>query len=145
MDLGLERFQDALKLKRIDNKTYIWCAVRKKWLVLQPEEMVRQLLLVYLVQEAGFKKNRIAVERGLKVNEMQKRCDILVYDDKMQPYLLIECKRAKVALTQAVFRQVANYNIALKVPYLLVCNGPDTYCCSIDFEEKSFDFMDALP
>jgi hypothetical protein len=144
LDLGLSEYSEQLKLKTVADKRYLWGAIRSKWLVLQPEEMVRQLLLLYL-QGRGVSKNRIAVERGLLVNGLQKRCDILVYDPEMNPWLLIECKAPQVRLTQDAFRQIAAYNLPLRVPYLLVCNGPDAYCCRLDWEAEEYAFLTELP
>ena len=145
LQLDLPRFQTEIQIKQEAGKRWIWGVIRSKWLVLQPEELVRQLLLQYLMLEAGVNKNRIAVERGLSVNGLQKRCDILIYDLEMNPWLLVECKAPKVRLNEAVFRQIATYNMPLQVPYLLVCNGPDAYCCAIDFTEQTFAFLDELP
>jgi hypothetical protein len=144
LDLGLSEYSEQLKLKTVGEKRYLWGAIRSKWLVLQPEEMVRQLLLLYL-QDQGVSKHRIAVERGLLVNGLQRRCDILVYDPGMNPWLLIECKAPQVRLTQDAFRQIAAYNLPLRVPYLLVCNGPDAYCCQLDWEAEDYAFLAELP
>ncbi|MEL7428100.1 MAG: type I restriction enzyme HsdR N-terminal domain-containing protein, partial [Bacteroidota bacterium] len=80
LQLDLPRFQTEIQIKQEAGKRWIWGVIRSKWLVLQPEELVRQLLLQYLMLEIGVNKNRIAVERGLSVNGLQKRCDILIYD-----------------------------------------------------------------
>lgn len=145
LQLDLPRFQTEIQIKQEVGKRWIWGVIRSKWLVLQPEELVRQLLLQYLMLEAGVNKNRIAVERGLSVNGLQKRCDILIYDLEMNPWLLVECKAPKVRLNEAVFRQIATYNMELQVPYLLVSNGPQAYCSQIDLTAKSFQFLSALP
>lgn len=145
LDLSLPIYQSHLKIKQQTDKRYIWDEIRSKWLVLQPEELVRQLLIQHLLRTHQVSRNRIAIERGIKVNQLQKRCDILIYDQNMSPWLLIECKAPSVKLNQAVFRQIATYNMPLKVPYLLVCNGPESYCCAIDFEEQNFTFLDSLP
>lgn len=145
LDLELHRFQDRLKLKQVNGKRFVWDFIRSKWLVLQPEEMVRQLLIHYLLEDLGINKNKIAIEKGLTVNTLQKRCDILIYDKVFSPLLLIECKAPAIKLNQSVFEQIAQYNLALKVPYLLVSNGPQAYCCAIDFEQKDFQFLDTIP
>lgn len=145
IDLSLSDYQSYLKIKQQSGKRYIWDEIRSKWLVLQPEELVRQLLIQYLLLKHKVSRNRIAIERGIKVNQLQKRCDILIYDQEMSPWLLIECKAPSLKLNQAVFRQIATYNMPLQVPFLLVCNGPDTYCCAIDFAEQTFSFLDHLP
>jgi hypothetical protein len=145
LELSLSNYQSHLKIKQESGKRYIWDEIRSKWLVLLPEEMVRQLLVQYLLLTHKVSRNRIAIERGIKVNQLQKRCDLLIYDRDMSPWLLIECKAPSVKLNQAVFRQIATYNMPLQVPYLLVCNGPSAYCCAIDFTEQAFYFLDHLP
>ncbi len=144
IDLQLHRFQNQLKIKNKASKRYIWDVIRSKWLVLQPEEMVRQLLVHYLMEDLGVNKNRIAIEKGLVFNTLQRRSDVIIYDQNLTPSLLIECKAPAVRLNQAVFEQIARYNMTLKVPYILVCNGPDAYCCKINFEKQSFEFLDRV-
>lgn len=145
LNLSLDEYQQYLKIKTEGEKRFLWDFIRSKWLVLLPEEMVRQLLIHYLIKQLGINKNRIAIEKGLSVNGLQKRCDILIFGQAMKPFLLIECKAPSVQLNQAVFRQIAQYNMTLNVPYLLVCNGPDAYCCEIDFEQKNYTFLDDVP
>ncbi|MEQ8705505.1 MAG: type I restriction enzyme HsdR N-terminal domain-containing protein [Phaeodactylibacter sp.] len=143
--LDLLRYKDQLRVRRKDDKRYIFDRVRKKWLVLQPEELVRQLMLEYLLLDMGYNPNRIAMEKGLKVNTLDRRYDLLVYDKGVAPYLLIECKAPQVKITQAVFEQVSWYNSSLQVPYMMVTNGMETYCCLMDYEAKSYRFLEAVP
>lgn len=146
LDLDLLRFQSSLKVKRgEEGQKLIFDAVRRKWLVLQPEEMVRQLFYCYLTDELGYSKNRVAMERGLKVNTLQRRFDLLVYDKALSPFMLIECKAPQVKISQETFEQVSWYNTALRVKYLVVTNGMHTYCCWLDYAQKSFVYMDQLP
>ena len=145
IDLDLMQYKSELKFKSVDGQTMLFDPIRKKWLVLQPEELVRQLLLVYLIQEKGYNKNRINVEKEIKVNRMQKRCDILIFDSNTEPFLLVECKAPNVPVSQDVFKQIAWYNMALRVKYLLVSNGMQSYCCSMDYEKESFDFLTEIP
>jgi hypothetical protein len=138
-------YQDQLNIRKKEGKTYIYDPVRKKDLVLQPEELVRQLIIQYLIQALNYPLNKIAVEFGLKVNTLLKRCDILVYNQDYKEALMVECKAPQVKLTQAVFKQIATYNMSMQVPYLLVSNGPTTYCAKIDFEQEKFTFLDEIP
>jgi predicted type IV restriction endonuclease len=146
-DLGLDllQYSGELKVKTIDGKRYIFDEIRRKWLVLQPEEMVRQLVIHYLLAEKGYNKNRISLEKGLKVNTLSRRFDVLAYDMQMRPFLLIECKAPQVDIGAAAFQQIANYNTTLKVPYLLVSNGRENFCCFIDYEKENFLFLEAIP
>lgn len=145
LDLQLDQYAGLLKLKTEEGKRFIWDPIRRKWLVLQPEEMVRQLLICYFLETKQVNKNRIAIERGLRVLELYKRCDILIYDAEMAPWLLIECKAPQIALNQETFNQIARYNMPLQVPNLLVCNGPDAYVCQINFEDQLFTFLAEVP
>ncbi len=145
IDLGLMRFNGLLKVKRDNGKRLIFDPIRKKWLVLQPEEMVRQLAIHYLVEEKGCSLARINIEKGLKVNLLNKRFDLLVYSRDLKPFLLVECKAPQVPVNQDAFRQVAWYNMPLKVRYLLVTNGIESYCCALDYERESYEFLNAVP
>ncbi len=145
IDLQLLQYQHLLQLKTESGRRLIFDTVRRKWVVLQPEETVRQLVIIYLLQDKQYNKNRIAVERGLRVNGLYKRCDILVYDRQMRPFMLIECKAPDIPITQATFRQIANYNLPLQVPFLMVTNGPISYCCKMRYEQESFEFLEDIP
>lgn len=145
LHLDLLRYKDQLRVKRKDDKRHIFDPIRKKWLVLQPEEMVRQLVLEYLLQERAYNPNRISMERGLKVNTLDRRYDLLVYDQAVSPYLLIECKAPRVKINQAVFEQVSWYNSSLQVPYMMVTNGMESYCCWMDYDAKAYRFLEAVP
>jgi hypothetical protein len=145
LELDLLRFKDQLQVKRKDDKRLIFDPVRRKWLVLQPEEMVRQLMVCYLLEEKGYRKNRLSAERGLSVNNRQGRFDLLVYDEEVKPYLLVECKAPQIRVNQATFEQASWYNTTLKVPYLMVTNGMDAYCCAIDYEAKDYRYLNTVP
>ena len=145
LDIDFMQFVDQLKIKTEDGKKYIWDDIRKKWYVLQPEEFVRQLVVKYLIHISGYNKNKIQLEKGLMINGLERRFDILVYDNDFNPYLLVECKRPQVPVNQMVFDQISVYNIELKVPFLLVTNGPDTFCCEVDLIEKNYEFLKEIP
>ncbi|WP_353481653.1 type I restriction enzyme HsdR N-terminal domain-containing protein [Haliscomenobacter sp.] len=143
--LNFLSFVDALQIKTQDQKRFIFDPIRKKWLVLQPEEFVRQLMVQYLLQEKGYNRNRIAIERGIKVNGLAKRCDILVFDQDLQPYILIECKAPEISLSADVFHQMAVYNMQLHVPYLMMSNGTSSYIGKIDVENQQYTLLEDLP
>ena len=145
IQLNLLDYQSELKIKKEDGKRYLFDPIRKTYLVLTPEEMVRQLLIQYLLAERNISKNRLALERALKVNTMTRRWDLMVYRQDMTPWLLVECKAPEVKITQSVFEQISAYNLTLRVPYLLVTNGMDTYCCEMDYEGETFKFLEAVP
>ncbi|MDG1476239.1 MAG: type I restriction enzyme HsdR N-terminal domain-containing protein, partial [Vicingaceae bacterium] len=115
--------QHTLKIKEENGTHYIFDFIRKKYLVLQPEEWVRQNFIQFLVNDKNYAASLIAIEKGLKLNELQKRADIVIYDSQAKPIVLIECKAPKVKINQEVFEQIARYNMVFKVPYLIVTNG----------------------
>jgi len=145
IDIDYTVYSDKILLKKENGKRLIFDQIRRKYLVLQPEELVRQLVICYLLQERNYNRNRIAIEKKLEVNGMTKRCDILVFQKDLTPWLLIECKAPQVALSEATFRQVAVYNMPLHVQYLMVTNGHSTYCCRMDYEANTFDFLEEIP
>ena len=145
IDINLHEFRSQLILKSEADTTLIWDPIRKKYLVPQPEELVRQLLILYLTQKLDYPISRVQVEKSLLVLGQYKRYDIIVYDQSIEPYLLIECKSHKEPINQSVLDQAARYNITLNAPYLLVTNGVQTYCCAIDKSTKSVTFLDTIP
>lgn len=146
LDLDLLSFQPALRLrKEASGAVWVFDPIRKKEVSLSPEEHVRQLLLQYLLQGKSYPPGRIRVEIGIVVNTLQKRCDVVVYDAALQPWLLIECKSPKVALKQDTFEQAARYNLQLRAPYMAISNGLHSYCCALNFEKQDFQYLDALP
>ncbi len=123
----------------------IWCVIRKRWLVQTREEVVRQLLIHFLHREKNYPMGLMQAERGITTHGVEKRFDLLCYQSATRPFLLVECKAPEIALGQDGLEQVAVYNYALQVPYLLLTNGRDSLCCAIDFVEKRFKFLDELP
>ena len=138
-------YQDQLLIGQKENKPSVFDPIRRKQIIITPEEMVRQLVICYLINNQQYNKNRISVEKKLLVNGLDKRFDLLVYDAEVSPYLLIECKAPEVPIRQEVFDQISRYNLALKVPYLMVTNGLKTYCCKINYTEGSYDFLPHFP
>jgi hypothetical protein len=147
MSLVIEyhKYKDKLKIKAESEKNYIWCIIRKKYLVLQPEEMIRQLVLLSFIENNMYPRNLIQVEKGLRINNLRKRFDIIIYDSKMHPFLLVECKSHNVPLHQSAIDQAAVYNTVLKAPYLLLTNGISTICVAINFVDSSYELLDELP
>ena len=114
-----------------EGKQYIFDEIRKKNILLTPEEWVRQHIIHYLVYDKNYPKAMIAVEKEFKVNHLKKRFDILVYSRDMQPFLLIECKSPKISLNEAAISQIANYNSKFQSKYLWASNGNQNYCFDI--------------
>jgi hypothetical protein len=137
--------QYEFRIEHRNGVDYIFDIIRKKFVTLTPEEHVRQTLIHYLVHHRNFSRSLTAVEMTITLNDMVKRCDVVVFDKDGKPSLIAECKAPSVKITQKVFDQVARYNLTLKVNYLLVTNGLEVYCCKIDFENKTFEMMDDIP
>ncbi len=138
-------YHAELRLKTEQEQRLIWDELRRKWLVLQPEEMVRQLLVQYLIRNCGYNRNRMQIERGVKVNQRQGRFDLLVLGPQLLPFLLVECKAPTIMLTDDTLRQAARYNLNYQAPFLAVTNGHTTLICQLDHETGSFAFQDAFP
>ena len=135
----------SFRFKNSENKTLIYDEIRKKFMVLQPEEWVRQHCVKYLMQEKGFPKSLINVEKELKINNLRKRYDIVVFNPDGSIYLIVECKSAKIKVDQTTFDQIARYNLALNATYLMVTNGINHYYCEMDFEAERYQFLKDIP
>jgi type I site-specific restriction endonuclease len=133
------------KIRKEENQSFIFDIIRKKYLLLTPEEWIRQHWIHFLIEEKKYPRSLIAVEMPLKVNRLEKRCDIVVYGKNGKPQLIVECKSGTIKMSQKVFEQIARYNLTLRVKYLVISNGRDTFCCEIDFEKQDFSFIKELP
>ena len=145
LKLDLLRYQSVIRFKEEGGKRYLWDGLRQKYIVVQPEELVRQLLMQYLIQEKGFPPSRIALEKTLIINNLRKRFDALVYDNNYSPCLLIECKAASVEISESTFSQIAVYNSALRLPFLLLSNGIVSYFLRWHDAEQKFEFLTEMP
>lgn len=126
-------------------KDEIFDEFRKKFVTLTHEEWVRQNFIRYLKEEKNYPPMLIAIEKGIKVNNMQKRFDAVVHNRKGQPVMLIEFKSPDVKISQKVMEQISRYNLNLNVSYLLVSNGLVHYCCYVDKETGNFTFLNDIP
>lgn len=133
------------KLKNSENKTLIFDKLRKKYMVLTPEEWVRQHFVQFLINEKKYPISLIAIEKQLTVNNLKKRSDILVFNSKGNPNILVECKAPSVKITQDTFDQIARYNLKLKANYLIVTNGLKHYYCKMDFNKETYVFLKEIP
>jgi hypothetical protein len=142
---GLNLPTYSFKMKSDGNYDYIFDKYRKRYVRLTPEEWVRQNIGQYLEFEKGYPGSRIVLEKSLKVNGLNKRSDILIYDSLGMPLLLGECKAPDVKITNDTFLQASVYNYKFKVRYLLVTNGMQHYCSSINFETGEIGFLKEIP
>ena len=133
------------RFKNSENKTSIFDEIRKKFIILTPEEWVRQNVVRFLIDEKKYPKSLINVEKTLKINDLTKRYDIVIFNSDGTINVLIECKSTKIEITQTVFDQIARYNMTLKANYLMVTNGLNHYICKIDFENEKYSFLESLP
>lgn len=119
--------------------------VRRRWVALTPEEWVRQNVILHLTQRLGYPKELLSVECAITLNGLTRRCDIVVYNQQMQPVMIVECKQPEVALTQRVADQACRYNLVLGVPYLLLTNGRKSLCLRVDTTSKTLTTMPSIP
>lgn len=133
-----------LSLTRMNGTVYVDCLIRRKKLVLTPEEWVRQHVINFLLHE-GVPKGLIASEVSLKYIERSKRADLVIYGRDQQPVWIVECKAPEVELTEAVFRQIASYNHTLQVEYLMMTNGMNHIYAHIDKQNGTLTFLENFP
>lgn len=131
------------KIKEEDEKELIFDEIRKRWVVLTPEEWVRQNFLQYLIHIKKYPASLIAIEKKIKLGDLKKRFDIVIYDKNTKPWMIIECKEMNVTLDKKVLDQVLRYNVTLQVPYLVITNG--SYCMAIIVENNAMTELDELP
>jgi hypothetical protein len=135
----------SLRLKRIQGIIHVWCVFRRKFLVLTPEEWVRQHLVHHLVHELGYPAGYLSLEKGTTYQQMQKRTDVLVFDCHRKPLMLIECKAASVPLSNEVLHQAAQYNHTVDAPFVMITNGITTQIIQISKEKNSLRALDNIP
>ena len=135
----------SFRLKNSENITHIFDVIRKKFVVLQPEEWVRQHCVQYLIQEKNYPISLINVEKVVLINGLKKRYDIVVFNPDGSLYIVVECKAPKIKISQTTFDQIARYNLTLKAPYLMVTNGLNHYFCTMNHDAESFEFLETLP
>ncbi|MCH5347316.1 MAG: type I restriction enzyme HsdR N-terminal domain-containing protein [Muribaculaceae bacterium] len=119
--------------------------LRDKYVVLTPEEWVRQNFVAYLRDTLHYPAGLIANEIGVKLNGTSKRCDTVVFDSHAQPHIIVEYKAPSVNITPGVFEQIARYNMVLRARYLVVTNGLHHYCCRVDYDTHQTVFIPTLP
>ena len=115
--------EPAFNIRKEKNKDFIFDALRKKWMILTPEEWVRQNMVQYLIQTKNYPSSLIAIEKEIRLGELKKRFDILVYNSDHQPWMMIECKATDVTLNETVLQQLLRYNLSVPVQYLIISNG----------------------
>ncbi len=133
------------RFKNSENKIHIFDIIRKKFVVSQPEEWVRQHWVHHLIEEKKYSKSLINVEKQLVINSLKKRYDIVVFNSDGSIRILIECKSPKIKIDQTTFDQIARYNMSLKAEYLIVSNGLEHFYCKMDLEQEKYTFLKDIP
>ena len=135
----------TFRLKNSENKSFIFDTIRKKFLILTPEEWVRQHVIFFLLKEKGFPQSLINVEKEIIVGNTRKRYDIVVFYPDGTILLIVECKAPSITIDQLTFDQIARYNLTLNASYLMVTNGLNHYYCQMDYEQEMYHFLYELP
>ena len=144
IELHLSDYIGNISTKVQNDRKYIFDPIRKKYLVLQQEELVRQSCILWLIDQ-GFSRNRLQVEKLIKIHGLTRRFDIVVYDKQVRPYILVECKAPDVRIDQSTFDQIASYQMALNAPYLMVSNGISNYLAQMNHEVQQYRFFNEIP
>lgn len=134
-----------LKIITKDGKQQVFDVLRRKYVALTPEEWVRQQFVHFLIGQKGYPAECIGNEISINLNGTKKRCDTVIYDGNAQPTMIVEYKSPQVEITQQVFEQISRYNIKLRVKWLIVSNGLQHYCCKIDYENGTYQFVEEVP
>lgn len=143
MELNLPSFD--IRLQRDDEGVKIFDRLRKKFIILTPEEWVRQHFVNYLINHKGFPESLMTNEIGITLNGTRRRCDTVVFDKHGSPMVIVEYKASSIVISQSTFDQIVRYNMVLHARYLIVSNGMNHYCCRIDYDNMSYDFLKEVP
>ncbi|ADY30593.1 MULTISPECIES: type I restriction enzyme HsdR N-terminal domain-containing protein [Cellulophaga] len=133
------------RFKNSENKVYIFDVIRKKFVVLQPEEWVRQHVVHHLIHQKKYPISLINVEKQLVINDLKKRYDVVVFKPNGNINILVECKAPEITITQATFDQIARYNMQLDANYLMVTNGLNHFYCKTNSTEDNYTFLRDIP
>lgn len=134
-----------LKIRKENEKKYVFDRLRKLYVRLTQEELVRQHFVYFLIVYKNYPQSRLANEIGIELGNIKKRCDTVLYDEYLHPLMIIEYKAPSIAIKQNTFDQIVRYNMSLNVPWLIVSNGIQHYCCRIDYETGKHFFCKEIP
>lgn len=134
-----------VKIRKTRSGIEILDPLRGKYVALTPEEWVRQHFVNYLINEKKYPAALMANEAGIKLNSLSKRCDTIVYNRYLEPLVICEYKNPEIEITQEVFDQIVRYNIVLKVKFLIVSNGLSHYCCKMNYDDMSVEYLREIP
>ncbi|MFB6318718.1 type I restriction enzyme HsdR N-terminal domain-containing protein [Saccharicrinis sp. FJH54] len=132
-------------IKKEGEKNLIFDVFRKRFVVLTPEEHVRQYFLAYLLNYKNYQRGLIAVETEIKINGLSRRCDAVVYNKQGKPVMILEFKAPEIKISQKTMDQICNYNLKLNVTYFVISNGLQHFCGKIDKHNNAFTFLSDIP
>ncbi len=133
------------KIRKSSNSLEIFDPLRNKFVILTPEEWVRQHFVNFLISEKEYPKSLMANEESIIFNKLSRRCDTVVYNKTLDPLMIIEYKKSELQISQSIFDQVVRYNSVLKVKYIIVSNGVNHYCCEMDYKNHSYKYLTDIP
>ena len=133
------------KIREIERGLQIFDPLRRKYVALTPEEWVRQHFVHYLIAEKKYPASLIANEAGIKLHSLTRICDTVIYNQQLEPMMIVEYKETRVPITREVFDQVVRYNSVLKVPYIVVSNGLKHYCGRMDYVKQDYEYLTEIP
>lgn len=134
-----------LRTQQQQGRTRVFDVLRQRYVALTPEEWVRQHFVHFLIDVCGYSAALMGNEVQLSLNGMSRRCDTVVYDRQLRPRMIVEYKRPDVSITQRVFDQICRYNMVMQVDWLVVSNGLQHYCCRMDYERQTYEFVSGIP
>lgn len=143
--LNLPNYEKRLRLNPSNQLEEIWDNQRRKWVRLTPEEWVRQHFVHFLIEHLQYPSGRLGNEIAIKVGQLERRCDSVIFGEDGNPLMIVEYKATTVTLDQHVFDQISRYNITLQVDWLIVSNGRQHYCCHFNRESNRWEFLREIP
>lgn len=135
----------SFNIKSEGERKYIFDNIRRKYVLLTPEEWVRQHFIRYLSGEKKYPLSLFGVEMHFKINKLSKRGDIIIFNRNGEAKVIVECKAPRVGINQKAFDQIARYNMKFRVDYLIVTNGIKHYCCRMDYEKGTYRYLEEIP
>ncbi len=144
-DFSLNLPEYQVQTRNENGKVQIFDTLRKRFVNLTPEEWVRQHFVNYLINFRDYSPALMGNEVTIELNGMKRRCDTVVFDQQLRPRIIIEYKRPDVTISRKVFGQISRYNLAMRVEYLIVSNGKEHFCCRMNYENGTYEFLDEIP
>ncbi|MHB1920794.1 MAG: type I restriction enzyme HsdR N-terminal domain-containing protein [Chitinophagaceae bacterium] len=132
-------------VQKKEGKTLIFDEIRKKYVVLTPEEWVRQNMIRYLIRIKHFPPTLMSIEKEIMLGTLKKRYDLVIYNRDSLPWMMVECKSLDIPISDKTLEQILRYHQVLAVHYLVLTNGKQTYCMGRSGPYQNFEFLPDLP